>query len=203
MRYSSPVLFHGPGAHGAALTTARGLGRLLREFGEGGLKIADSRELLEVMSGAPVGDGAGVVVVGPMDHAQQVATDVLLKTLEEFDADQVRPVLWAHDETEVSPTIRSRCLRRWCPGSWQLDEERMVLARELVDAAVDGHVVSIIKLLEDQVPRSILEAAAVALSERGIDQHTQPLWLSLRAALSVGNPSATEALAALLMDGSP
>lgn len=79
----------------------------------------------------------------------------------------------------------------------------MVLARELVDAAVDGHVVSIIKLLEDQVPRSILEAAAVALSERGIDQHTQPLWLSLRAALSVGNPSATEALAALLMDGSP
>jgi hypothetical protein len=183
------------------MTAARGLGRLLREFGEGGLKIADSRELVETMDGAPVGDVPGVVVVGPMDHAQQAAADVLLKTLEEFDPDQVRPVLWANDETEVSPTIRSRCLRRWCPGVWVTDEERLGVARELVEAALRRYRASVIELLKDQDSRGILESAAVALCERGIDTRTRSLWLSLRAVTRVHNPSATEVLAAFLLEG--
>lgn len=201
MPYPSAVLFHGPTAHARALVAARGLGRLLRDVGEGGLKIADSREIIDLMNGAPVGDEPGVIVMGPMDLAQQGATDVLLKSLEEFNPSLVRPVLWANDETEVISTIRSRCLRRWCPGVTVTDESRLVAARSLIDEVLAGHHASVVEILRDQDPRGMLEAAAVALHERGIDGDTGPLWASLRAVMNLRHPSASEVLAAFLLEG--
>lgn len=152
------------------------------------------------MGNAPVGDQPGVVLMGPMDLALQGATDVLLKSIEEFDPDLVRPVLWAHDETEVSSTIRSRCLRRWCPGQVLNDEDSMMRARELVDEALEGHRASVVELLKDQDPRLTLESVAAVLGERVLEGATRPLWDQVREALSVPHPTPTEALAALLFE---
>ena len=196
--YASAILFHGPGARTQARHAAHGLGRVLREFGEGGLKIAESREIIGLMSNAPVGDEPGVIVVGPVDYAAHASTDVLLKTLEEFNPDIVRPVLWAHDETEVSPTIRSRCLRRWCPGEVSTDDDAMDAAREIVYESFGGHRASVIEMMKDKEPRVMLECVAKALAERGIDDESRPMWDRVRSALSYPNTTFTEALAALL-----
>lgn len=199
MGYASPILFHGPAARDAAMAIVPSLGRQLREpFGDNGLKIAESREIIDLMNNTPVGDSPGVIVMGPMDRAMQVATDVLLKSIEEFDEQIVRPVLWAHDEAEVSSTIRSRCLRRWCPGTVEVDEDLLDTARGVVEAALSGDVAAVIEGLREEDPREILVAAAAALRERGVGDATEALWEGLRAALSVRNPTATEALAAFL-----
>lgn len=197
--YPSPILFHGPSARDAALGAAAELGRLVREpFGDDGLKIAESREIIDLMNNTPVGDEPGVVVMGPMDLAQQVATDVLLKSIEEFDDRIVRPVLWALDEAEVSPTIRSRCLRRWCPGQLEVEEHVLDIARGLVESSLVGDVAAVIEALKEQEPRDVLVAAARSLRDRGIDEETEALWEALRGPLRLRNPTATEALAAFL-----
>jgi len=175
------------------------LGRLIHEpFGEEGLKIAESREVIDLMNNTPVGDSPGVLLMGPLDRAQQAATDVLLKSIEEFDDRIVRPVLWAFDEAGVSPTIRSRCLRRWCPGPEVLDEDLLETARGLVEAALAGDVPSVIEGLREQEPRDVLVASAKALRDRGVDEESQALWEAIRGALKVRNPTASEALAAFL-----
>lgn len=197
--YTSAVLFHGPGARAAALRAVPGLGRLLHPpFGAEGLKIAESRAIIDLMSNAPVGDRAGVVVVGPLDRALPASTDVLLKSIEEFNPEVVRPVLWAHDDTEVSSTIRSRCLRQWCPGDIVLDEDVMEASRQLVSESLGRHRASIVEILSDRDPREMLVGAAQALHERGIDDETRGLWESVRETLHHRNPTATEALAAFL-----
>ena len=197
--YPSPILFHGPSAREAALGTASELGRLIHEpFGDAGLKIAESREIIDLMNNTPVGDEPGVVVMGPMDLAQQVATDVLLKSIEEFNDRIVRPVLWALDEAEVSPTIRSRCLRRWCPGDLEVDEHMLDLARGLVESSLAGDAAGVIENIKEQEPRDVLVAAARSLRDRGVDDETRGLWEAVRGALRVRNPTATEALAAFL-----
>jgi len=181
------------------MRAASGLGRLLHSpFGEAGLKIAESREIISIMNNTPVGDRAGVLVIGPVDRAAPASTDVLLKSIEEFNPNIVRPVLWAHDETEVSSTIRSRCLRRWCPGERLVDEDVMEAARQLVSESLGGHRASVVELLNDRDPRDILVGAAQALHERGIDKETQYLWEGVRAALRFRNPTETEALSAFL-----
>ena len=175
------------------------LGRLLREpFGDAGLKIAESRAIIDLMNNTPVGDSPGVLVMGPMDRAMQAATDVLLKSIEEFDDRIVRPVLWALDEAEVSPTIRSRCLRRWCPGPEVLDEEVLDVARGVVEAALAGDIAAVIEGLREQDPGDVLVASAMALRDRGLDAETEDLWEALRATLRVRNPTASEALAVFL-----
>jgi hypothetical protein len=175
------------------------LGRMIHEpFGDEGLKIAESREIIDLMNNAPIGDSPGVIVMGPLDRAQQVATDVLLKSIEEFNDQIVRPVLWAFDEAEVSSTIRSRCLRRWCPGSEEVDEEALEAARGLVESALANDVPGVIEGLKEQTPRDVLVAAATALRDRGVDDETRGLWEAVRGALRLRNPTPTEALAAFL-----
>lgn len=118
-------------------------------FGEEGLKIDDARSIIALMQSAAVGDEPGVFVVGPLDLARQNATDVLLKVIEEFDPEVVRPVLWAHDLGAVSTTIRSRCIHRWCPGPEKHDDEMVAFALDLVKAAVDQDRARAIELLRD------------------------------------------------------
>lgn len=197
--YPSAVLFHGPSALVTARRTLPTYGDLLRSFGEEGLKIAESREIIELMNNTPLGDRPGVVLIGPVDQAAPASTDVLLKSIEEFDANVIRPVLWAKDETEVSSTIRSRCLRRWCPGAEpSIDEDLMDTARNLVEESLGGHRASVVELVKDKDPRLLLEAVARALCHRGIDDESLEMWGRVRAALAYANPTATEALAALL-----
>lgn len=197
--YTSPVLFHGPAARDAAMAIVPRLGRLLHEpFGEDGLKIAESREVVALMNSASVGDDPGVVVIGPMDRANRSAQDVLLKNIEEFDDRIIRPVLWAFDEADVLSTIRSRCLRRWCRGPDLYDEDVLDRARGILDSALAQDIPGVIEGLKDTDPRQILEATARELSFRGIDDRTKDLWEQVRVALRFKTPTTTEALAVFL-----
>jgi len=197
--YRSSLLFHGPTARAQALAMVPSLGRLLHEpFGDDGLKIAESREVVELMNHAPVGDRPGVVVIGPVCRAPPFSTDVLLKSIEEFDQRTVRPVLWAFDEAEVSATLRSRCLARWCPGTREVVPDAAEAARRAVDAVLLGDAAAVIEALHETDGRLVLEAAAGVLLGRGLDDVAGLLWESVRLPLRYRDPTPTEALAAFL-----
>lgn len=197
--YSSCILFHGPGAERTAKAKVSVIGKLLHApFGEKGLKIAESREIVDLMNSAPVGDEPGVLVIGPMDRATRSSQDVLLKNIEEFNDQLVRPILWANDEADVVATIRSRCIRQWCPGEDLYDEDTLYQARGVVDCALIGDVPGLIEALKDREPRPLLEATARVLAERGIDDQTADLWGRVRETLRFKLPSTNEALAVFL-----
>ena len=190
--YSSAVLFHGPSALDRATEFADELGRLLQEpFGAEGLKIEESREIIALMNNTPLGDKPGVLIIGPMDHAWPSATDVLLKTLEEFDPAVLRPVLWAHDEGGVRGTIRSRCLRQWCPGPEVTDESLMDQAKALVDASLDGNQALVLETLRD-MEGDVLLAATQILRHRPMGIREVLLWDRVREVLRFYNPTKTE-----------
>lgn len=196
--YSSAVLFHGPTAYDRAMEFADELGRMIHEpFGEEGLKIDESREIIALMSNTPLGDKPGVLVIGPMDHAWPAATDVLLKTLEDFDPKVLRPVLWAHDEGGVRGTIRSRCLRQWCPGEEVVDEEMLELAKALVDASLDGNRAVVLETLRDMTG-DVLIAATQVLRRRPTGAREVRLWGKIREVLRFYKPTATEIKAAFV-----
>jgi len=202
--YPSPILFHGPAAEGAAKAKASIIGRLLHApFGATGLKIAESREIVELMNSAPVGDEPGVLLIGPMDRATRSSQDVLLKNLEEFNDAIIRPVLWAIDQADVVSTIRSRCLQQWCPGPDLYDEDTLYQARGVVDCSLVGDTAGLVEAVKDREPRPLLEAAARVLAERGIDDDTAALWGRVREALRFKLPSANELLAAFLEEAAP
>lgn len=174
------------------------IGRLLHEpFGEAGLKMAESREIIDLMNNAPMGDDPGAVLIGPMDRSQQMATDVLLKSIEEYDPEIVRPVLWALNEQDVSPTIRSRCLHRWCPATETYDELLLEHAEKLVDASLKQQRAIVLETLKEN-GEEILSAVARVLSWRKMDEPTRALWERVRAVLRVRKPTATEVLAPFL-----
>ena len=181
------------------MTKASVLGKLMcPPFGADGLKIAESREIVELMGSPPVGDEPGVIVIGPMDRANRASQDVLLKSIEEFNERYIRPVLWAHDESDVLPTILSRCLRQWSPGTAVHDEDVLYQARAVVDCMMAGDTAGVIEALKDQEPRPLLEATAQVLMEQGLGEKTLDLWERVRETLCVSNPSKLEALATFL-----
>ena len=113
---TSPVLFHGPSARGEAVQHARTVGRMVSDpVGDDGLKVADSREVVQMAMSSGVGDKPPSVVIGPLDRATPEAGDALLKTLEDLAEGPLRIVLWADFLGGVIGTIRSRSLPRWCP----------------------------------------------------------------------------------------
>jgi hypothetical protein len=166
-------------------------------FGDDGLKIADSREIVDLLSASPVGDGPGSVVIGPMDAANRMAADALLKTLEEFDERVVRPVLWARDEGGVASTIRSRCIRRWCPAEEEHEDEVVDLGRAVVTAIQDRDVAVLIETLKERDPEQVIVGVSLALAERRCAGMAET-WRALREVSMVRDPTLTEVLAALL-----
>ncbi|OHD26958.1 MAG: hypothetical protein A2Y38_08040 [Spirochaetes bacterium GWB1_59_5] len=218
----SCILFHGPGALQAVLQEAQRLGRLVAPpFGEEGLKVDEARAFVSFMNSTPIGDGLGVVVAGPMDLALPRSSDVLLKSIEEFNAQVVYPLLWAHDEGGVMGTIRSRCLDWWCPGVVSSDEDMLKLARTLVTAALDNQPWKIPSLLASlkekgpeqtdstEVPKEakdlkqgvkrlqLLGALAEALLPRLNEPGAQRLWRRLRGVAVWHNPTGPELVSAL------
>jgi hypothetical protein len=167
-------------------------------FGEEGLKIDEAREIVDLLNNAPPADLPGTLLIGPMDYATRSASDVLLKSIEEFDSSTIRPVLWANDEADVSPTIRSRCLSQWCPGTEVYDEEVEAKADLLVLAALKRDRASVIEMVKDLDPETALSACSRALLRKGLDGQALVLWNSLREPLTHKNPSKNELLAALL-----
>lgn len=88
---------------------------VLDPLGDSGLKVDDSRLIVQLSGDSGVGDRAPSLVVGPLDSATPEAADALLKTLEDLSEGPLRIVLWADDLLRVIPTIRSRTWAKWCP----------------------------------------------------------------------------------------
>lgn len=206
MRYTSALLFHGPGARVEALRAMPRIGRAVSEpIGEDGLKVEGARTISQLLQDRPLGDREGALLIGPMDRAEQKATDVLLKIIEEFDPEGVRPVLYAYDLGSVSSTIKSRCIHRWCPDGPEdpQDEERVKLAFDLVDATLQTDRARVIEALRDvKGPEGaeIIEACAqvLVLEPESLAGARQVLWQKLRTLASYRHVGKTELLATFI-----
>ena len=199
---SSCTMFHGPGARRAALEEAARLGRLVAPpIGDDGLKVEDARKVVELMMSVPVGDLIGTIVVGPLDEANPKASDVLLKTLEEFKGDFMQPVLWANDLGDVSQTIRSRCLEKFVAALGVEDDEKLMEGSyKLVEAAVARDyltLVDTIKKFEKQEVQ-LMWALSEVLSNGLENPEYRQIWERLRKVAKWKNPFMSEVLLALM-----
>lgn len=185
MPHSSCILYHGPGAGLVAHGAAKAHGRLVLFEGQS-LKKDGARELVELMASLPVGSGSHSVLVGPLDEVAPGTSDVLLKTLEEFDPRGIRPFLWAWDLGGVSPTIRSRCVCQYSPG---VDERLEAYASQgsgIVKAYKAKDWVGLIELLKDskgdepQLLGSVIEILSLEFQKDSPDPRLLSLWSHLR-----------------------
>ena len=197
---SSAILFYGPGAKQEAHAFALSKGRLLAPpFGESGLKTDEARQIVALLTSAPVGDRLGIVLVGPMDDANPKSSDVLLKSIEEFDGKIVCPVLWARDIGDVTPTISSRCLARWVCGEDDDDEgggDRSALS--LIQAWQGKDVVTLISTIKSWGPgEGLVVISAVARKIAGHGRYSN-LWSALRRVLRYPDTLPIEILSAFL-----
>lgn len=171
----SPILFHGPGALGVA-TSVRG--EVLGWFGGGekALSVGEAREALELLEHP---SKRGVLLFGPLDKATPEALDALLKTVEEPPA-HVELRLFALEEGQVSATIRSRCLRQFCPESKSTE---LGEARQWIEWALAGKIGELAeKVLASKSEEPLPSAAALAraLVTLGQGEDFVILWRALR-----------------------
>lgn len=202
----SCILFHGPGAREAALRKVEAVGHLMAPpYGDGGLKVDDAREMVLQLLNVPLRQGLGVVIAGPMDEANPKASDVLLKSIEEFDGEVVLPLLWANDLGGVSLTIRSRCLDVWCPGipvPDEDDEEITGMAWELVTKFQEGDITGMpgvfSKKFKEKNGPKLVGALSEIVATRLDDLMMRDLWERLRKVARWTNPKPVEILSALM-----
>jgi hypothetical protein len=203
----SVVIFHGPGAEGAAHTAAKLHGLVMPFLNSGEvLKKDDARDLVALLNQTPVGSKAWAVAVGPLDEISAAVSDVLLKTLEEFNPRGLRPFLWARDLGGVSPTIKSRCLHEFVPGVDDRIESSRHHAEKLVSAYIQKNWTDLVTELkeskgdEEFVLLAVVEVLQSRLGEETIQEDLLALWTSLRSLFSVREAPLTPArvLAAFL-----
>jgi len=196
----TPILFHGPGARTEAVNSsnAPGFRPVSDPVGDGGLKVDDSRTLVEIASVAPVGDKKGSLVLGPLDRATPEAADALLKTLEDLAEGPVRLFPWAWDLAGVLPTIRSRTLHRWCPGPDPLGYLKGP-ADKLVEASLSERLATVAELLSEMTDgerEDLLVAAQAPLLKAG--EKGLGIWARLRPLISGRGVSRLPAIVALM-----
>lgn len=196
----SVVLYHGPGSESAARKAARDHG-LVIPFGTSGeaLKKGDAREVVALLSQTPVGSRAWGVVIGPLDEVSAAVGDVLLKTIEEFNPEGIRPFLWARDLGGVIPTIRSRCLQEFIPGV----DERIALCRPQADKLLKSYIqknwTDIVDSLkeskgeEEFVLLALVEAIQERLGDETVQKELLALWGSLRELFEIREAPMTHA----------
>ena len=185
----TPPLFHGPEARDRAVARATTEGRLIIDpVGDRGLKVDDSRRVVEISLNPGVGDKPPYVVIGPLDAATPEASDALLKTLEEVQNTPLRIVLWADYLGEVIPTIRSRTHAIWCPPTktwldplaWKEDS-----AKTLLKAWTQKDWVKVIGILQEEAKdwqeliRALGNLLPLSLGGSG-DEEILRLWSSIR-----------------------
>lgn len=198
----SSLLFFGPSAQAVSSAEASAWGRIVGTFGDPqiGLDIDTVRDAVNAMNSIPAGDQRGSIIVGPMDIVRSFgATDALLKVIEEPDPRTSRVFLWAWDDGNVWPTIRSRCLTRWCPGQRILEPSIMKATREIVLASLAGEIASVIETFNEAVSTDkdrwraqfpqILAAAAEVLSTCPNEPKKFRLWESVRRVAELRDPS--------------
>jgi len=200
---SSCLLYFGPGARQVAIDQAHLIGRLIAEpFGDEGLKTDEARSFVLAMGSIPVGVDIGTLVVGPIDLAMPKASDVILKTIEEFDDTRIQPILWAHDAFGVTPTIRSRCLTRWVdiPDDGDVDQDLVDVGFDIVEAIQGDSIYKIPDLVakfkkrEHELIGSIVDVLSTDMQQ----VESRVLWENLRPVTLLHNPSGIEIIAALI-----
>lgn len=201
----SCILFHGPTARQEALNETHRQGRLIAPPFEK-LGIDDIREATDLLLSTPVGMGVGVIVIGPMDRMGSAkASDGLLKSIEEHSELMV-PILWAHDLGGVSPTIKSRCLTRWCPQRGIPDDDEIQGdGRALVAAVLHDRLWEVPPLVKkyDVKDNKRLPELMGVIAQAVVSDWTPSgaaLWERIREAARSPNVSAIEVVAALLPD---
>lgn len=204
---ASCLIFHGPMAKDTAIRKALEVGHLMAPpfGGDGGLSTEEAREMVVQLLNTPLRSGLGVVIAGPMDGVKsKKASDVLLKSIEEFDDKVVLPILWANDLGEVASTIRSRCLDIWCPGkviSTEEDDDLMRIAWEFVTQVQEGDVTGIAKAaksVKDENSSKLLIALAEVLASQIQEPKVQMIWMNLRRIAGYERPKPAEILTVLL-----
>jgi DNA polymerase III delta prime subunit len=180
----SSILIHGPGAEQRALQEALSAGHLVGNFGKDGLKVDDAREIVVLVNQPPFfPDGKSpVVIIGPLDKAQEKTQDVLLKTVEEPEG--VLLILWAVDAGTVADTIQSRCLIYWAPETEQVVSPLEETAQAFLRHLAAGEKAEAIQLLSGYKTDD-LEAFADVLGQVMVRDWTTygKFWLPLRRSM--------------------
>lgn len=145
------------------------------------MKKEGARELVALLSHRPVGDGRSSVLVGPVDEVNPATSDVLLKSIEEFDPDGTRPFLWAWDLGGVAHTLRSRCVLHFCPGLDTRGEAHDATARVLLRAYEEGDWVTVseeVKGYDDLTGliRSLIDLLPLKVTVPDADDRYVKLW---------------------------
>jgi hypothetical protein len=168
------------------------------------LGIDDIREATDLLLSTPVGMEVGVVVIGPLDRVgSSKASDGLLKSIEEH-TELVVPVLWAHDLGGVSPTIKSRCLVRWCPQvGVDDDDEIQGDGRALVAAVLNNRlwdVPTLVKKYDVKDNKRLPDLIGVIAQAVTADWSPEgaALWERVRLVAQHPNLTSIEVIAALL-----
>lgn len=198
---TSCLLFHGPGAEPMASGRALEFGKLI-PFDTGVMKKDGARALVEILSSFPVGSGRRSILVGPMDEVQAQTSDVLLKSLEEFDPRGVRPFLWAWDLGGVSSTVKSRCVCLFAPGTDDRLSDIRPLGMSLLKAFKTRDWVGLVEILRGDdgskeegakkapamdlalLLRSTVDELARTLEAPEPDPRLDALWVQLRPLFS-------------------
>lgn len=200
---TSCLLFHGPGAEAMGYAQATAFGRLL-PFTGSSLKKEGARELVGLLAHRPVGGGRASVLVGPIDEVNPATSDVLLKTIEDFDPEGIRPFLWAWDLGGVSVTLRSRCILKFCPGTDTRTEAFESMADTVLKAFLDGDCVTLIEEVKEQedvdlLLRAVVDRVAVKLLGKNPDPRYAALWDVLRPLFGSGTLTPARVVSAFLM----
>lgn len=208
-RATSPILFHGPASQTRASMAASDWGRVVGVFGDPttGINADTARAIVAAASTPYVGDRPTALVVGPVDvGTSDGVNDPLLKVLEEPDPTYPRVHLWAWDEGEVRPTIRSRCLAEWCPGRWPVDGTATTAARAVVRAHLAGDAAGVVDAMmgvqgdawsAPAVFRALAAEIAPALGGKDVGRAVE-LWRRVRSVTGSRVVSWHEALSAVL-----
>ena len=200
---NSCLLYHGPDAESYALQQAELAGRLLAPpFGKDGLKVDDARQIVSLLGSTPVGMQVGVVVVGPMELANSKSSDVLLKSIEEFQGGFVRPILWANDIGGVTSTIRSRCIDVWVPRSKPLPNDVVQQGEAIISDCLAQKFYMLPTLLDksELTEVQLLDTLVFSLVGKLEDEGARGLWERLRLVGQWRNPTRVEILSALIGD---
>jgi len=174
---------------------------ILDPIGDDGLKVDDSRRVVELAGNSGVGDRPPVVVLGPIDRATPEASDALLKTLEDLADGPLGVILWADYLGGVTGTIQSRTLPRWCPpdAKWAspfLDEH----AERLFDAFQAGDAATCLEILHDRKKEwgGLLVGFSEVMARRGTEDAAMVrAWVAIRPLLD-GKGSHLVAASALM-----
>ncbi|NBO56844.1 MAG: hypothetical protein EBU84_20125, partial [Actinobacteria bacterium] len=177
----TPILFHGPEGRDKAVSWSTETGRPVSEpIGDNGLKVDDSRLIVNLANQGGVGDKPPTLVIGPIDRATVEAADALLKTLEDLAEGPLRIALWADFLIGVSPTIRSRTQDLWCPGTVRFPRSVKQAAENIITASRQGVGVldAVCSALDGNDPEILLDAVVANMSVEDL-----ALWERLRPML--------------------